>query len=235
MPRFTTDAIILHCIDFLESDKIVCAFTRDRGVIHAIAKGAKSSKRRFPGTLEPFCEVILDLFSRKSSDLLRIESAHLTNANLAIREDLEILAHASVLIELVKEHLGELDPSPATYASLRTALSAMEPGVQWFSIWCISMVNILSSLGYGIELIDRRETQPNQRNDYASGKLTKEAYLFMVKGSRLDKDVLAKLKINRDVRKEITEYLLLLCNRVSEKKLKTAAFLAKLLDLNIIQ
>jgi len=47
--------------------------------------------------------------------------------------------------------------------------------------------------------------------------------------------VLAKLKINRDVRKEITEYLLLLCNRVSEKKLKTAAFLAKLLDLNIIQ
>ena len=65
MPRFTTDAIILHCIDFAESDKIVCALTRDKGVIHAIAKGAKRSKKRFPGTLEPFCEVTLDLFSRR--------------------------------------------------------------------------------------------------------------------------------------------------------------------------
>ena len=235
MPRFTTDAIILHCIDFLESDKIVCVFTRDRGVIHAIAKGAKSSKKRFPGTLEPFCEVTLDIFSRKNSNLLRIESAHLINANLAIREELELLAHASVLIDLVKEHLGELDPSPATYASLRTALSALEPGVQWFSIWCISMVSILSSLGYGIELNGRVGTGHKRRDDLSAEKLTKEAYMFMVKGSHLDKEVLAKLKISRDARREITEYLLTVCNNVSEKKLKTTTFLAKLLDLNIIQ
>ncbi|MBN2297651.1 MAG: DNA repair protein RecO, partial [Deltaproteobacteria bacterium] len=101
MTRFTTDAIILHCIDFAESDKIVCALTRDKGVIHAIARGAKRSKKRFPGTLEPFCEVTLDIFTRRSGDLQRIESANLLRANLAIREDLEILAHASVLIELV--------------------------------------------------------------------------------------------------------------------------------------
>ncbi len=235
MPRFTTDAIILHCIDFLESDKIVCAFTRDQGVIHAIAKGAKNSKKRFPGTLEPFCEVTLDIFSRKSSDLLRIESAQLKTANLPIREDLELLAYASVLMELVKEHLGELDASPATYMSLRTALSAMDPGVQWFSIWCISMVSILSSLGYGIELHDRTGTGHNRRNDLSAEKLTKEAHMFMVKGSRLDKEVLGKLKINSDVKRELTEYLLMLCNRVSDKKLKTAGFLANLLDLTIIQ
>jgi DNA repair protein RecO (recombination protein O) len=226
MPRFSTDAIILQCIDFLESDKIVCALTRDRGVIHAIAKGAKRSKRRFPGTLEPFCEVRLDVFSKKGGDLLRLESANLSTANLAIREDLQILAHASVLIELVKEHLGELDPSPATYELLSAALAAMDPGVQWFSIWCISMINILASLGYGIDW---------KGNNRLTDTLSMESRTFLIKGSRLDKKVLEKLSISRDLRREITMFLLTLCNEVSEKKLKSTGFLAKLLDLNMIQ
>jgi DNA repair protein RecO (recombination protein O) len=235
MPRFSTDAIILQCIDFLESDKIVCALTRDRGVIHAIAKGAKRSKRRFPGTLEPFCEVRLDVFSKKGGDLLRLESANLSTANLAIREDLQILAHASVLIELVKEHLGELDPSPATYELLSAALAAMDPGVQWFSIWCISMINILASLGYGIDWKGNKAHAYKRRNNRLTDTLSMESRTFLIKGSRLDKKVLEKLSISRDLRREITMFLLTLCNEVSEKKLKSTGFLAKLLDLNMIQ
>lgn len=235
MPRFTTDAIILHCIDFAESDKIVCALTKDKGVIHAIAKGAKRSKKRFPGTLEPFCEVTLDLFSRKGGDLQRIESASLITVNLAIREDLELLAYASVLIELVKEHLGEMDASPATYQSLRTALATMDPGVQWFSIWCVSMMNILATLGYGLSLKGLGDTRQNNGKYPGADTLSKEAQMFMINGSRLDKKVLTKLTIGLHARREITEFLLGLCNRVSEKKLKSSSFLAKLLDLNINQ
>ena len=235
MSRFTTDAIILHCIDFAESDKIVCALSKDKGVIHAIAKGAKRSKKRFPGTLEPFCEVTLDLFSRKGGDLQRIESASLITVNLAIREDLELLAYASVLIELVKEHLGEMDPSPATYQSLRTALASLDPGVQWFSIWCVSMMNILSTLGYGIDLNGPGDARQNSGKYPGTEMLSREARTFMINGARLDKKVLPKLTIGLQARREITEYLLTLCNRVSEKKLKTSGFLAKLLDLTIIQ
>lgn len=235
MTRFTTDAIILYCIDFLESDKIVCALTKDQGVIHAIARGAKRSKKRFPGTLELFCEVTLDMFSRRGGDLLRIESASLITANLPIREDLELLAHASVLIELVKEHLGELDPNPATYESLRQALSAMEPGVQWFSIWCVSMVNILACLGYGIDLKGQGGSAQRRTIHPAAEQLSKEAYTFMTRGALLDSSILKKLSIGREARREITEFLLVVGNRISEKKLKSATFLAKLLDLNIIQ
>jgi len=235
MKRFTTDAIILNCLDFLESDKIVCALTRDKGVIHAIAKGAKRSKKRFPGTLEPFCEVTLDIFSRREGDLQRIESANLQRANLAIREDLELLAYASVLIELVKEHLGELDPSPGTYESLSRSLAGMEPGVQWFSIWCISMVNMLALLGYGIDLEGKRGTAPKRVHELVSQKLSKEAHMFLVKGARLDVAILKKLTIGTQVKRELTEFFLALCNTISEKKLKTAGFLAKLLDLNMIQ
>ncbi|HHO76551.1 MAG TPA: DNA repair protein RecO [Deltaproteobacteria bacterium] len=235
MTLFTTDAIILNCIDYAESDKIVCAFTRDRGVIHAIAKGAKNSRKRFPGTLEPFCEVILEMSSRRDGDLARIESANLLSANLAIREDLELLAHASVLIELVKEHLGDLDPNPVTYDSLSRSLSVMEPDVQWFSIWCISTVNLLACLGYGIDLEGKRENAPKRMQELISEKLSKEAYMFLLKGSRLDGAILKKLTTGSHAKREITEFLLALCNTISEKKLKSAAFLAKLLDLNLIR
>lgn len=235
MPRFSTNAIILNCIDFGESDKIVCALTRDRGVIHAIAKGAKRSKVRFPGTLEPFCEVSLDIFSRKSNELQRIESASLENANLAIREDIELLAYASVLIELIKEHLGELDPSPETYQSLRGALAAMDPSVQWFSIWSVSMMNILASLGYGINLKDSGEARHRDSESLSLSGLSTQARTFMINGLRLDTKVLAKLTLGVHARREVTEFLLCLCNRISDKKLKSTSFLAKLLDLNLNQ
>ncbi|MBN2297091.1 MAG: DNA repair protein RecO C-terminal domain-containing protein, partial [Deltaproteobacteria bacterium] len=162
-------------------------------------------------------------------------SANLLRANLAIREDLEILAHASVLIELVKEHLGELDPSPSTYDSLSSALEAMELGVQWFSIWCMSMINILASLGYGLDLEGKEGTTEKRVNELVSQKLSKEAHMFLVKGARLDAAVLKKLTTGNKAKRELTEFLLELCNTISEKRLKTAAFLAKLLDLNMIQ
>ncbi|MFY9397891.1 MAG: recombination protein O N-terminal domain-containing protein, partial [Desulfomonilia bacterium] len=69
MNRLSTQAIVLSSIDFMESDKIVCALTRDKGVVHAIAKGAKRSRKRFPGTLEPFCEVSMDIFIKREGDL----------------------------------------------------------------------------------------------------------------------------------------------------------------------
>ena len=151
MPRYTSEAIILHTTDFLESDKIVHALTREQGLISAIAKGAHRSKKRFPGTLEPFCEVTLEVHQGRSSDLQRIESATLINANLGIREDLSLIGYSCVLLEVVKENLGPYDPSPVTYECLRKALSVMDPCRQWFPLWSISMVNILRSLGYGID------------------------------------------------------------------------------------
>jgi DNA repair protein RecO (recombination protein O) len=235
MPRYSTEAIILHTNDFLESDKIVHALTRDQGLIAAIAKGAHRSKKRFPGTLEPFCEVILDVHRGRGSDLQRIESAMLINANLGIREDLSLLGHSAVLLEVVKENLGPYDPSPATYECLRNALSVMDPGRQWFPLWSISMVNILRSLGYGIDFDSLAQGVDHSGNGTERMRLSAEARMFLEKGSCLDKDVLSRVSVSSQARMEITSYLLRMCSKVSERPLKTAMFLAKLLDLDMNQ
>ncbi len=233
MSILSTDAIIIHCIDYLESDKIVCALTRDRGIIHAIAKGAKRSKKRFPGTLEPFCEVSLDVFLKKEGGLHRLESAQLTDAHLGIRESLDGLAHSTILLELVREHLGQLDPSPSTYEHLKNALKAMEPEKQWFPVWCISLMNILSSLGYGLDL--KNQSSIGHRKWMPSTMLSREAALVLLNASRLEKEVLQRLAINASLRREITAFLLGVCNHVSDKRLKSGSFLAKLLDFKLNQ
>jgi DNA repair protein RecO (recombination protein O) len=235
MPRYSTEAIILHTNDFLESDKIVHALTRDQGLIAAIAKGAHRSKKRFPGTLEPFCEVTLEVHRGRGSDLQRIESAVLINANLGIREDLSLLGHSAVLLEVVKENLGPYDPSPTTYECLRNALSAMDPSRQWFPLWSISMVNILRSLGYGIDFDSLAQGMDRSGNGTQRMRLSTEACIFLEKGSCLDKDVLSRVTVSSQARREITSYLLRLCSKVSERPLKTAMFLAKLLDLDMNQ
>lgn len=235
MPRYSTEAIILHTNDFLESDKIVHALTRDQGLIAAIAKGAHRSKKRFPGTLEPFCEVTLEVHRGRGSDLQRIESAILINANLGIREDLSLLGHSAVLLEVVKQNLGPYDPSPTTYECLRNALSAMDPSRQWFPLWSISMVNILRSLGYGIDFDSLAQGMDRSGNGTQRVRLSTEACMFLEKGSCLDKDVLSRVSVSSQARREITSYLLRLCSKVSERPLKTAMFLAKLLDLDMNQ
>lgn len=223
MPRFAAPAIILHTVDYGESDRIVCALTRDRGVISAMAKGARNSRRRFPGTLEPFSDVVLDLFSKPNLDLMRLEGASLVTANLGIREDLALFAHSAFLLEIVMAHLGPDDPSPRTYDCLREALSVMEPDRQWFAVWSVTVVRILATLGYGLD-----------PGSWAGGggpaELSVEAKAFLARGVRLAPDVLVKLSISPRARLEIARYLLKLCVQISEKPLKSATFLANMLD-----
>lgn len=233
MPRYATEAIILESRDFLESDKIVCVLSKEQGLITAIAKGAHRSKRRFPGTLEPFCEVVLEIFSRRGADLHRIESATLIHANLGIREDLALLGHAAVLMEVVKENLGLFDPAPATYECLREALSAMDGCRQWFENWSVSMLHILRSLGYGIDTKTLPRTHYRGISGVLEDTLSSEACMFLGKGMNLSQKVLSRVTVSQQARREIDSYLLRLCTHLCERPLKSVIFLAKLLDLNL--
>lgn len=48
-----SDALLLRASDYRDADRIVTLFTRELGKVSAIARAAKSSRRRFAGALEP--------------------------------------------------------------------------------------------------------------------------------------------------------------------------------------
>ncbi|GAG51712.1 unnamed protein product, partial [marine sediment metagenome] len=54
MAAIHTEALILRSVDFGESDRIVHLLVPEAGRLTAIAKGARRSFKRFPGTLDLF-------------------------------------------------------------------------------------------------------------------------------------------------------------------------------------
>ncbi len=121
-----TAAIVLKSTDFGESDRIVHFFTRDFGRLRGIAKGAKRSLKRFVGSLEPLSCVDLRFFEKKTSDLVRVESASLRHQFPGIRADLDKLSEASLLSEIVATATGEREAHRPLFDTLLRALALID-------------------------------------------------------------------------------------------------------------
>ena len=56
MPALRTDAVVLHMFDYLETSRILKLATREAGVQSVLARGARTSKKRFGSALGLFAE-----------------------------------------------------------------------------------------------------------------------------------------------------------------------------------
>lgn len=121
-----TPALVLKSSDFGESDRIIHFFTRNQGRLRGVAKGAKRSLKRFVGSLEPLSYVDLRFFEKKTSDLVRVEAAALRVQFAGIRTDLDKLAEAAVLAEIVSLATGEREAHRALFDTLLRALRLVD-------------------------------------------------------------------------------------------------------------
>jgi len=91
-----TEAVVLRSIRYGEADRILHLYSKTKGRIGAIAKGARRPKSRFGGRLEPFFRLDLilhegrgELFRRRPADLVlqpRLRAAQLPPLGPAGRE-----------------------------------------------------------------------------------------------------------------------------------------------------
>lgn len=105
------EALLLRAVDFGESDRIVHLLTRDRGRLTAIAKGARKSRKRFPGTLDVFNRLRVEGRVRPRAEMAFLERAELLDAFLGLREAPRRYALASFLIELLDRMAPEALPA----------------------------------------------------------------------------------------------------------------------------
>jgi DNA repair protein RecO (recombination protein O) len=99
-PRsFRVEAVVLRHADWGEADRILTLYTRQRGKVRAIAKGARKIRSRKAGHLEPFTRVTLQL--ARGRDLLIVTQADTLDAYLALGTDLVKTGCASYLVELL--------------------------------------------------------------------------------------------------------------------------------------
>ena len=101
MPReISTSALVLRTRPYGESDRLVTLLTEDHGKLTGIAKGAKNSRRRFAGTLEPFLQVRATFHHRPSSDLVFLHRCELLRPLRRLTQDLDRYVAGSYVIDL---------------------------------------------------------------------------------------------------------------------------------------
>jgi len=121
-----TEALVLRAVDFGESDRIVHLLTPAAGRLPAIAKGARRSRRRFPGTLDLMNRLAVQIERRRPAALARLEGARLLHTYERVRTDSVRFALGCYLLELL-DRLAPEGGAPRDLARLyRFAVEALE-------------------------------------------------------------------------------------------------------------
>jgi len=126
--RSKLTAIVLRSVDTGEADRVVTFLTRERGKVSAFARGARASRRRFGGSLEPFTLVSAEVRERTASDLLALDSVSPLDAFGGIRGDLARIACAGYAAELARELVRDHEPHEDLFDLLAAYLGALDAG-----------------------------------------------------------------------------------------------------------
>jgi DNA repair protein RecO (recombination protein O) len=150
---FRVEAVVLRHSDWGEADRILTLYTRERGKVRAIAKGARKIRSRKAGHLEPFTRVTLQL--AKGRDLLIVTQADTLDAYLALGANLVKTGYASYVVELLDRFTYEDESENyAIFRLLTESLSriAAEPEA-WLALRYFE-VRLLDLLGFRPHLFE---------------------------------------------------------------------------------
>ena len=147
---YRTEAIVLSRLNLGEADRILTVFTPHYGKVRVIAKGVRKARSRLGPHLEIFTRCQLNL--SRGRDLDVVTSAETIDAHSPLRDDLDVLGHASHLVELVTRLTEDREEQEPVYDLLRGSVRLLADGVDPFAVTRHFEFMLLVSLGYRPEL-----------------------------------------------------------------------------------
>jgi DNA repair protein RecO (recombination protein O) len=118
-----TPAVVLKSIDWHETSKIVSLYTREQGIMHVIAKGARRHHSPYTGILETLNAIEAIIYINASRDLQNLGQTSLENNFIAIRNDLEKTAYAFAILELITVLIPPKEGDEIFYDFVNTMLA----------------------------------------------------------------------------------------------------------------
>ena len=124
MSQFRDRGVVLRTIRLGEADRIVTLLTEQHGKVRAVAKGVRRTTSKFGSRLEPLTHVAL-LGWQGRGDLDTVNQVEVLDTNRAVREDLDRMATAMSMLEVVDQVAQERHANPRLYEMLVGALAAL--------------------------------------------------------------------------------------------------------------
>ncbi|MFI5314173.1 MAG: DNA repair protein RecO [Myxococcota bacterium] len=148
-----TRAIVLRTFDQGESDRVVHLYTEVLGRIAAIAKGARRSKRRFPGTLEILSIADVRLVDPPRASLARLEGAKLLRAFEGIPAQLGRYAIACQFLELLNRATPDRQAQPELFHFAVGVLDVLDTETPDELLALLVLAKTLARIGYRPQLV----------------------------------------------------------------------------------
>lgn len=120
-----TEAVVLRSFAFGEADRVLHVYTETNGRIGVMAKGARRTKSRFGGRLEPFSHVELSIH-RGRGELGTVTGASLVRSHDAIRTDPYRLQVGLVGLEAMLRLYTEEERNDRVFLAVTRFLDALD-------------------------------------------------------------------------------------------------------------
>src|ERR1043165_8233548 len=144
MQLVSTDAMVLRSYNLGEADRIVVCFTRDAGLVRAVAKGARRMKSRFGAALEPFTLIRLAFHEKENRELVTVSGAEIIKSKFDLAANLETADALAHMAELISEFAPSHEENEILFrmiAACGDALAACPEAhrglFRYFEIWLL--------------------------------------------------------------------------------------------------
>jgi DNA repair protein RecO (recombination protein O) len=152
MPTYTIHAVNIGTFNLGETDKIITMFSAERGIVRAVAKGARKPGAKIAGRSDPLNVNKLFLAKGKNLDIITQAESIASFSNL--RKDLSKLSYGLYYAELTQHFGQDLAEDSANYFDyLSRSLSALADSDEDPTLLCLRFeLHLLDLLGIRPEL-----------------------------------------------------------------------------------
>ncbi len=174
MPLYNVEAINLRTRNFGEADKIVTLFTREKGKVQAVAKGARRPTSKFGGRLEVFSHNNVMLATARTLDI--ISQCETIDSFYRIREDGGKLNIGFYMVKLIDIMTEDRQVNVELFELLLSGLKALENGLNRELLPRIFEVKLCETEGFlpSDAMLDRKHRALPSVVERLKGGLTSE-------------------------------------------------------------
>ena len=246
-PRsYKTEGVVLRAFPVLEADRLVIVLTPALGKLKVTVRGARRIKSRLGGHLDVLNRVSLTLALGHRFDV--VTGAESAESFASLKGDLDRLAAALYLSELVDGLLPEAAPHPVAYDLLLAALRALDGDGPPETVLRYVELRLLDDTGYMPELqrclVCGKELEPghhryapalggtvDDRCVVAAGRvlpLSVDALKVLRHFARADFAEATRLHLGSELDAELEGILAFSLQHVLEREMGTAGFIEHL-------
>lgn len=143
-----TEAFVLRTMKYSETSLIVTLFTREKGKITVIAKGARRTKSAFGASLQPMSYTQVVFYYKPTRSLQTLSESALVEPHLALSRSLEKITIGLRIVELLRALLEEEAPQPAVFNLTRDVLRRLDAAdARAGNVWPYFQLRLAAALG----------------------------------------------------------------------------------------